>query len=247
MRDRNHWPLALLFLVLVVRAADAEEPDGAAPAEPAAPPPAPSPVVESDDPTWYAQALARGDAGLNVTNFWSKGARMRSETIVGGHKIVTLVNGAYYYAYDALGGKGIAIRRSPDAIALDAVDRRPFGTELERLVRQGAEKVREELVRGAPVEIYRVTDRRGSREVWVTHDDRQLPVRMKMYQRHTGSRLTTDYLNWISGLPISDRFFEADPQVALRRFGLEEYLERQARREDIGPVPVLYADLLKGP
>ncbi len=238
MRVRNRWPLALLLLLLMVGGADAE---------PTAPPPAPSPVVESDDPTWYAQVLARGDSGLNVTNFWSKGARMRSETIVGGRKIVTLVNGAYYYAYDALGRKGIAIRRAPRAIALDAVDRRPFGTELERLIRQGAEKVREERVRGAPMEIYRVTDRRGRREVWVTQDDRQLPVRVLIYQRHTGSNLTTDYLNWISGLPISDQYFEPDPQVTLRYFGLEEYLERQAKREDIGPVPVLYADLLKGP
>ncbi len=37
-------------------------------------PPQEEPKKPSGPPTWYAQALARGDAGLNVTHFWSKGA-----------------------------------------------------------------------------------------------------------------------------------------------------------------------------
>ena len=65
-------------------------------------------------PTWYAQALARGAAGLNVTHFWSKGPWLRAETVVAGHKVVNIVKGDWYYAYDGLTGRGMrsaAIRR----------------------------------------------------------------------------------------------------------------------------------------
>ena len=34
--------------------------------------------------TWYAQALARGSAGVNVTHFWSKGPKLRAETVIAG-------------------------------------------------------------------------------------------------------------------------------------------------------------------
>ena len=34
--------------------------------------------AQTISPTWYAQALARGAAGLNVTHFWSKGPMLRA-------------------------------------------------------------------------------------------------------------------------------------------------------------------------
>ena len=43
--------------------------------------------------TWYAQVLGRSDTELNVTHFWSKGPKLRSETVLGGRKIVTVVSG----------------------------------------------------------------------------------------------------------------------------------------------------------
>src|SRR2546427_5335557 len=98
-----------------------------------------APRKPSGPPTWYAQALTRGEAGLNVTHFWSKGAMLRAETVVAGHKIVTIVRGDRYYAYDGLSGEGLAIRREPAVVAEDRADRRPFAREYEILKRQGAE------------------------------------------------------------------------------------------------------------
>ena len=85
----------------------------------------------SGPPTWYAQALTRGEAGLNVTHFWSKGPWLRAETVVAAHKIVTIVRGDRYYAYDGLTGSGISIRREPAAVAEDRPDRRPFAREYD--------------------------------------------------------------------------------------------------------------------
>src|SRR5262245_530429 len=115
--------LALLLSAAPVRAADkdAKKPSG--------------------PPTWHAQTLTRGEAGLNVTHFWSKGAMLRAETVVAGHKIVTIVRGDRYYAYDGLTGSGLAIRREPATVAADRADVRPFAREYEILTHQGAELV----------------------------------------------------------------------------------------------------------
>ena len=97
--------LVRLLVLLLAPGASAQE--DAVPASPQA------------QPTWYAQALTRGDAGLNVTHFWSKGAKLRAETVVSGHKVVTIVHGEWYWAYDGLTLDGVAIRRDPRAVALD--------------------------------------------------------------------------------------------------------------------------------
>src|SRR5436309_3679663 len=107
-----------------------------------------APAKPSGPPTWYAQALTRGEAGLNVTHFWSKGAMLRSETVVAGHKIVTIVRGERYYAYDGLTGEGLSIRREPATAAADRPDQRPFAREYDILIGQGAELVREETLLG---------------------------------------------------------------------------------------------------
>ena len=88
---------------------------------------------------------------------------MRSESVVGGHRIVTIVNGQWYYAYDAVGMQGIAVQRAPAALAEDRLDRRPFGNHLETLIHQGAERVGTEVVMGQEVDVFRVTDSRGKR------------------------------------------------------------------------------------
>lgn len=195
-------------------------------------------------PTWYAQALARGAAGLNVTHFWSKGPMLRAETVVAGHKIVTIVRGDTYYAYDALTGRGLAIRRDPLAVARDAEIARPFGNEYQSLLRQGAELVREETLLGRKTGVFRVTDGYGQRELWVTLDDQRLPLRIEIYDRRTTQRRVTDYLNWQSQLAIPEAFFEPDPTAHLEAIGLDDYLRRTAEEGPVGPVPVLYADLL---
>jgi len=194
--------------------------------------------------TWYAQTLTRGDAGLNVTHFWSKGSKLRAETVVAGHKIVTIVSGSTYYAYDGLSGEGIAIRRDASSIALDRADRRPFGNEYERLLALGAELVREEELMGRATGVFRLTGDFGKRELWATLDDHHLPLRMEIYKRASTQRTTTDYLNWQSGLAIDDNFFEPDARAVLESMDYATYATRTATEGPVGPVPVLYNTLL---
>jgi outer membrane lipoprotein-sorting protein len=236
----------LLWLAVSSAVAQAPAPDAAAqaPAPEAASAEAAQKPAEAALPTWYAQALARGTAGLNVTHFWSKGAMLRTETVVAGHKIVTIVKGDWYYAYDALTGRGLAIRRGAEAIARDATIGRPFGREYESLLRQGAELVREETLLGRKTGVFRVTDRLGQRELWVTLDEQRLPLRVEIYDRATTRRRYTDYLNWQSQLAIPNEFFEPHPTANLQKIELLDYLERTSREGPVGPVPVLYADLL---
>lgn len=197
-------------------------------------------------PTWYGQALAHGDGRITMTHFWSKGPKMRAETVIAGHKVVTIVNGDYYYALDALGGQGIAVRRTAAALAADSPDRRPFGREWESMLRQGAERVREEEVQGAPTELYRLTDLRGRREIWVSLSEPRLPVRITIFTRSSGQTQTTDYINWLRNLTIEDFFFEPDPGVDIRYYEFEDFMERTAKWGPVGPIPVLFYDLLHG-
>lgn len=195
-------------------------------------------------PTWYAQALARGTAGLNVTHFWSKGAMLRAETVVAAHKIVTIVRGDWYYAYDGLTNKGLAVRREPAAVALDSPDKRPFGNEYEILDGQGAEKIREEDLLGRKAGVYRVTDQRGKRELWVTLDSARIPLRLEIFDRKSGGRRYTDYVNWQSDLYMPDAFFEPDVSAKLDELDYKEYLRISATKGTVGPVPILYTNLL---
>ncbi len=198
-------------------------------------------------PTWYAQALSRGPGGLNITHFWSKGASLRAETVIAGHKIVTIVHGGTYFTYDVLLRNGLAITRAEKALVVAVPERRPFGNEAEGVLRQGAEWVREEDILGRVCDVFRVTDTRGRREVWVTKDAARLPLHMEIYHRNSGTRQSTDYLNWQTGLPVPDEFFVPGPEIVFERFGFEEYVRHTALEGPVGPVPVLYGDLLHGP
>jgi hypothetical protein len=227
----------LLSLPLIATSAAGEEESAHTPR------PAP-PEQDADLPTWYAQALARGDAGLNVTDYWSKGSMLRAETVMSGHKIVTIVKGQWYYVFDGLSGRGLAIRRDAGAVARDAPERRPFGNEYEILLAQGAEKVGEEMLWGRPAEIFRITDRQGRRDLWVTLDEKKLPLRVEIFDRKSGQKGYTEYVVWDASLAISDSFFDPDPAVEFERLEFEEYLRRSVESGPVGPVPVLYSDLL---
>ena len=205
------------------------------------------PAAAQDDEarsTWYAQALTRGGAGLNVAHFWSKGPKLRAETVVAAHKIVTIVSGDWYYAYDGLTLEGLKIRRAPSVVAKDQPKKRPFGNEYEILVKQGAEVVREEELVGRTAAVVRITDEVGRRELWVTQDDDRIPLRLEIFDRRSAERRVTDYLNWQSQLPIRDAFFEPDPNAKLEEMDHTEYLRRSASEGSVGPVPVLYTPLL---
>jgi len=235
------WLLALcLGLAAPARAQD-EPPAGDAGS------PAPAEAEKPIPTTWYAQALAYSESGINVTHFWSKDIdKLRAETVVAGHRVVTIVNGDTYYAYDLLSRAGLAIKRSPVAVTQDAARRRPFGSEVDAVLRLGGEYMGTETLAGRTVDVFQVTDNLGKRKVWVSNDDRRLTIRLTLFRRATGQTLHTDFLNWSYGLPIADAYFVPEADVRLLQVGFEEYLKKQANREPLGPVPVLYTDLLHG-
>jgi len=202
--------------------------------------------LDPDHITWHAQALAHGEGGLNVTQFWSKGPRLRAETVIAGHKIVTIVSGEWYYAYDATKGLGIRVRRTPAALKLDQPYRRPFGNEALRLIEMGAEKVGEENYHGREAVIYRLTDSLGRRTVWASKDALNIPLHIEIYTRRTGKKTETDYLDWLTGLALPDSYFDVDPNVEITSYEFEEYGFFLAKSGSVGPVPVLYSDLLRG-
>lgn len=218
---------------------------GAALAQEAAAPAEPPPPVELPD-TWYAQAMAHSEVGINVTHFWSKGRNMRAETVMAGRRVVTIVTQDTYYAYDLLVRTGVAVQRAPLSVTQDAERARPFGNEFYSLERQGAELIRTETLAGRTVEIYQLTDDDGRRRIWVPPDEDRLPLRLQIFRRATSQEFITDYLNWQRGLPIGDEFFRPEPGVSMLLMTYQEYVDRQATREPIGPVPVLYGDLLHG-
>jgi hypothetical protein len=181
-----------------------------------------------------------------VTQFWSKASLLRAETVVAGHKVVTIVNGPWYIAYDATKGLGIRVKRTDEAIANDAPFKRPFGNEAVKLVKQGAEKIREEVFHGRPAIVYRLTDELGRRTVWTTSDALNIPLRIEFYNRRTANTQATDYIDWLTGLVIAEGFFEPEPRIEFKSYSFEEYAHFTSKIGGVGPVPVLYMDLLRG-
>jgi outer membrane lipoprotein-sorting protein len=237
---RTQRALAGLLAAMLFAAPAAAQQQEAAQPQPQATPP-----VEYPD-TWYAQAMAHSEVGLNVTHFWSKGPLLRAETVVVGRRVITIVTGSTYYAYDGVGRIGVAVGRSPSAIEQDSERKRPFGNELSSLLRQGAESVGFETLGGRKVEVFRVTDEHGRRQIWVTTDEERLPLRVEVFRRQTGQILRTDFLNWLSGVPISDAFFEPEPGIDFLHLSIAEYVARQTEGKPPGPVPIFYTDLLHG-
>ena len=197
-------------------------------------------------PTWYAQALAQGPGGLNVSQFWSKGSKLRAETVVAGHKVVTIVHGEWYVAYDATKGLGIRVRRTEEALAKDAPYKRPFGNEAVKLIKRGGEKIRNETFHGRPAVVYQQTDELGRRTIWTTADALNIPLRIEFYNRRTATEQSTDYIDWLTGLVVPDAFFEPEPWIEIKSYEFEEYARFTGKIGGVGPVPVLYMDLLRG-
>ncbi len=203
---------------------------------------------DAKSPTsWYARALVQSDAGIIVWDYWAKGRKLRAETIIGGTPIVTLVSGEFYTIVDMVAQSGVAIRRAPGAIAADRTraSERPFGREGEELIAKGAEFVRSENLSERPTRLHRLTDERGKTEVWLTDDKRKLPVRVVFFTRDSGAKSTTDYIDWIADLVLSDTFFEPDPRVPLERVEYADYVKR-SETGPVGPAPVLFSNLLHG-
>ena len=130
-------------------------------------------------------------------------------------------------------------------MAQDEARGRPFANELQKLLIEGGELVDTEESTHGPVDVYRVTDERGRRTLWMSTKEPQIPLRIQTYDRATATTGRVDYVNWLHGLPIWDEFFTPDPRIDLERISYEQYKQR-AGRVPIGPAPVLYRQLLHG-
>jgi hypothetical protein len=197
-------------------------------------------------PTWYAQTLSQGPGGLNVAQFWSKAAMLRTETVISGKKVVTIVKGEWYIVFDGTKGVGIRVRRTQEAQDNDAPFKRPFGNEAEKLIRLGAEKIRDENFHGRPASVFQLTDGLGRRTVWASADALNIPLRIEFYNRRTAMTQNTDYIDWLTGLVIPQEFFLVDSRIELVAYEFEEYVHFTSKVGGVGPVPVLYMDLLRG-
>jgi len=194
--------------------------------------------------TWYAETVQHGDGGLRVMNIWSKGRKLRAETIVGGTVLLTLVNGDTYYNLIPSAGMGVAILRSPKAIADDQKGGRPFGRDVEKILARGAEKAGSERLMGREVTIYRLNAGNTREEVWATEDGEKLPIKLVYTDREKGQSAET-MLNWSRSMSLADAFFEPDPRITLEKMSYEEFLAR-VKDGKVASFPPLFSDLLSG-
>ena len=211
-------------------------------------PRSPKPEAGAEGPdTWFGERITGGDTPLRVEYFWSKGRKLRSETVVQGYPITTLVSGEFYYVIDPIRRSGIGIRRSPAALKedRDQPGLRPFGNEADLFALKGAEKVRNETLDGRNMLVYRLTDESGRREIWVTDDKLHLPMRIDGFARSSGKHVRSDYVDWSRSIDLPDSFFEPDPGMEIERIEYDDYVKRAAEGP-VGPAPVLFRDLLHG-
>jgi hypothetical protein len=82
--------------------------------------------------------------------------------------------------------------------------------------------------------------------VWVTQDDRRLPIHIEVFSRKSGTTRYKEYVDWVSGLPLTDAFFEPEPGVQFERFELDEYIAKTIERDPVTAIPILYGELLHG-
>ncbi len=209
----------------------------AQPAPPAKPPPSGGPE------TWYTEVLLAGGAEPAIEHLWSKGPWLRSELVVRGQPILQLVKGDRYVIINRIERNGIAIKRNPVAIAVDAQSKRPFADDRDRIVAAGGERVGTDTLGGHECEVYRVTDGDGRRETCVTSGG--LPVRTQMWHRASGQTTTASYLSWATQVPLPDAFFDADPGVTIQEYDYEQYMN-EAAKGPVGPAPALHSYLLHG-
>ncbi|MFP8873499.1 MAG: hypothetical protein VCB42_02965 [Myxococcota bacterium] len=209
------------------------------------PPPAPTADEANPESTWYAMALGRIGGRPAVAHFWSKGSKLRSETVIFGRPILTLVDKNYYYTIDVLDRKGLAIQRSPLSVEQDADRMRPFALEWEDMFEAGGEKVRSEKSGSEETEVWRLTNVSGRQTVWVSANEERLLLRVETYDRGSSTTDRVEYVNWQTGLAIPDSFFHPGSDVRIRRMEYKKYIQA-ARKGPVGPAPPLYRYLLHG-
>jgi hypothetical protein len=195
--------------------------------------------------SWYTSTVVSGRGGYRVTHYWSLGPALRSQTLVGVSPIVTIVQGDRYWAYNELLGEGIEVKRSAQAIAEDGKRGRPFGKDLEGLIRSGGERVETGLLSGVRAETWRVTNSQGRRTVWVRVDEPKVPLRVENFNRESGESATLSYSNWASGFEIPKEFFEPPANLRLRKFEYEAYVA-ESLKGPVGSAPILHPEMIHG-
>ncbi|MFK7895025.1 MAG: hypothetical protein AB8G23_04265 [Myxococcota bacterium] len=194
---------------------------------------------------FYASTFVSGRSGYRVIHYWSDGATMRAETLIGGHPVTTIVKGDQYLVFDRLTKQGLAITRAQEAVSAEKKGARPFGKEWVEIQAAGGERVEETNLSGIEVEVWQLTNDGGSQKVWVSKDAPRIPLRVEVYDRRSSDTVKTDYSNWKLNLDIPGAFFDAEQGVKFERFTYEDFVNK-ARTERVGTVPVLYPDLLHG-
>lgn len=196
--------------------------------------------------SWYAATVAEDEkGGFLMVHFWSKGPLFRSEAVLAGRKIVTIVDRNTYYILDEVSGRGIAIERSEAARELAAKGKRPFGNELDELIQQGGELIGSEEAQGQTVDVFRLTDARGRRTIWVSTTKPPVPLRVVTFDRNSAESGKVDYVNWLHNPALADSFFAPDPRIQMQKLTYDEY-RTEIRKGPVGPAPVLYRHLLHG-
>jgi len=166
--------------------------------------------------SWFATGVVRVGGRIQITNYWSSGSKFRAETIIAGHRVVTIVNGDIYYSFDDVAAAGIAIKRDKLAVAVDAKRGRPFADEWSQLLRAGGERIGSETLEGRECEVFRLTNSTGRRTVWVSIEDPRVPVRVHTFDRKTAREEVLEYAGWMRGLLVADEFFQPAKHVDRR-------------------------------
>lgn len=203
-----------------------------------------APPAKDPPDSWFATGVVKIGGRLQLTSYWSLGSKFRAETILAGHRVVTIVNGETYYGYDDVLAAGVAIKRDPEAIAVDTKRPRPFADEWGQLIRAGGESIGFEMYQGRSTEVFRLTNATGRRTIWVSREEPRVPLRVVTYDRASAREETIDYAGWMRGLLIDDSFFEPSSHVDLLPLPYSEYL-RQSRYGPVGTVPLLYRGFLE--
>jgi hypothetical protein len=231
---------ALLLAVTVAAPAAAQ----AQPKKPAAPKDAP--MGPSGPPVWHADSVTESPAGLSFTSYWSKGRSLRSYTVIQGRPVLTLVHGEWYYTIDELGGKGVAVQRSPRALQEDAKVERPFANEAEFVISRGGEVIKTESNGPIKINVWRLSDGSARREVWVPAEGERVPLQVVTFDRQLGAERRVRYISWARDIELPDRFFEPDPRIEFERLTYQEYMDRSAEGGQVTPIPILFSELLHG-
>ena len=182
-----------------------------------------------------------------VENLWAKGRRMRAESVVEGRRILTFVD--EQALRDRRRPRAAPASRSSGArhsIAQDAKRTRPFGTELDEIVKNGGEKVgaggaRRAGRRPLPGHARRRRPRRG------LGDDRREPPADRVGLPRPRQRRDEPPRLPALGARRSSPTTSSSPtrDVKLESMTYEEYVAR-SKKGPVGPAPPFFSDLLHG-